>query len=512
MIKNGLFLLFLFISCCVQAQQDSVLMYIDGKEVFRSEFDYFYKEDDSLIGKKSAPLTSYIDQFVNFKLKVAAAEATGLDTVFPFREKVLAYRRQLARSYLRNRIVTEFSARQLYDRMKDKHHAWRVQVSQIFKYLPQTISNHALQEVESRMDSIYRSLENKTTNFEACVASYSDEKRTLWINRLQMPTEFEDVAFALNKGDISRPFFTPMGIHMVKVLAREEIPLFETMKQELVNRHTRCFDIDEESKAFVEELKKEYKYTPNKMGLDELFASGTTEKTLFVLDGKKYLGKEFRRFEQTHSAGLDRLLEEFIMKSVLDYEDGRLEQKYPEFRLSMEKYHDDMLLLAITDKKLGMSAEDQEGLDNYFKHHRADYYWKTARYRGIVLHCTTKRIRKQVRKMLKALPEEEWQNAIRLLFNKEQTQVKFEYGLFAPGDNEYVDDFIFHKKRSTPLLSFPVTVLKGEKEKGPESYQEVGERLIGDYQRYLESRWVEQLRSKSKVEINQEVLKTVNNH
>ena len=48
--------------------------------------------------------------------------------------------------------------------------------------------------------------------------------------------------------------------------------------------------------------------------------------------------------------------------------------------------------------------------------------------------------------------------------------------------------------------------------KGPETYQEVRGLLVGDYQNYLEERWIAQLRSTAKVEINQEVLKTVNKH
>lgn len=48
----------------------------------------------------------------------------------------------------------------------------------------------------------------------------------------------------------------------------------------------------------------------------------------------------------------------------------------------------------------------------YFDKHRSDYHWKNPHYKGIVIHSATKRIGKQVRKLLKSLPEEEWQDAI----------------------------------------------------------------------------------------------------
>ena len=70
----------------------------------------------------------------------------------------------------------------------------------------------------------------------------------------------------------------------------------------------------------------------------------------------------------------------------------------------------------------------------------------------------------------------------------------------------------FKKEKAEPIPSFPFTTFLGEEIKGPESYQEVRGLLAGDYQNYLEERWVARLRAASKVEINQEVLKTVNKH
>lgn len=79
---------------------------------------------------------------------------------------------------------------------------------------------------------------------------------------------------------------------------------------------------------------------------------------------------------------------------------------------------------------------------------------ESPRYKGIVLHTTTKKLGKQARKFLKSLPEEEWQNAIRLTFNAKTRQVQAEQGLFAPGDNAYVDEEIFKKRKTEPMTSF----------------------------------------------------------
>lgn len=96
MVKSILLIVFLLLGFTAVAQQDPVLMCINGKNVLRSEFEYNYNKNN-----KSAPapisLNDYVNIFVNLKLKVAAAEAVGIDTTRVFLDKLGKFRRQLAR-------------------------------------------------------------------------------------------------------------------------------------------------------------------------------------------------------------------------------------------------------------------------------------------------------------------------------------------------------------------------------------------------------------------------------
>ena len=58
----------------------------------------------------------------------------------------------------------------------------------------------------------------------------------------------------------------------------------------------------------------------------------------------------------------------------------------------------------------------------------------------------------------------------------------------------------------------PFTAVLGKKVKAPDDYREVKDRVVTDYRNCLEKQWITRLRTSAKVEINQEVLKTVNNH
>ena len=500
-------------------ETDPVLMRINGKEVRRSEFEYVYNKNRSLPGVEKKTLKEYVKLFVDFKLKVAAAEAAGIDTTQAFRQELAEYRRLLLQDYLIDAGAAEEEARSCYDRMATASQSGRVLVSHIFKYLPQNVLRSELNRVELQMDSVYRALEKDTTaaTFAACVQRLSDEKESFWVERLQMPVEFEEVVFRLKPGEISKPFFTPQGIHIVKVLACEDLALFDEMKPDIMAHQLQALGVRSKGvQAFIKNLKQKYHYTRNEKGISELFSEGSTKQVLFTIDGQEYTGEAFARFAAYDVEGIRRQLDSFVNKSLLDYEDKHLKENCEEFRFLMQEFREGMLCFEMSNREVWQKAlEDEVGLQAYFQAHASDYHWETPRYRGIVLHCASKRVGKRVRKLLKEIPEEEWGDGIRLVFNAEgKQQVRYEQGVFLMGDNAAVDVLAFKKKkREMPVdESYPFTTIFGKIEKGPGSVDEVQGQVVADYQQYLNAAWVARLRAAGKVEINQEVLKTVNNH
>ena len=85
------------------AQTDPTIMTIDGKPVSRSEFEYSYNKNNSemVVDKKS--VAEYVDLFINYKLKVLAAEEAGIDTTQSFKKEFLSYRdQQIRQAFLSN--------------------------------------------------------------------------------------------------------------------------------------------------------------------------------------------------------------------------------------------------------------------------------------------------------------------------------------------------------------------------------------------------------------------------
>ena len=82
-----------------------------------------------------------------------------------------------------------------------KAHNGQVQVMQIFKYLPQTITFRHLEEEKARIDSIYQAIRNQPgLDFSALVERYSDDRQSRWIEGLQTTVEFENIASSLPVG------------------------------------------------------------------------------------------------------------------------------------------------------------------------------------------------------------------------------------------------------------------------------------------------------------------------
>lgn len=91
-----------------------VIMTIAGRNVEAGEFIRMYKKSLEP-GSKSAPDT-YLEQFVNFKLKVADAIAMGYDTTKAFRDELNGYRKQLAQNYLTDTDIKEELLKKAYER------------------------------------------------------------------------------------------------------------------------------------------------------------------------------------------------------------------------------------------------------------------------------------------------------------------------------------------------------------------------------------------------------------
>ena len=110
----------LLVGTSAYAQSDDpVIMTVNGQPVNRSEFEYSYNKNNSegVIDKKT--VDEYVELFVNYKLKVAAALDARLDTLTSFKNEFATYRDQQVRpSFVEDADLTA-EAMRIYNETKE---------------------------------------------------------------------------------------------------------------------------------------------------------------------------------------------------------------------------------------------------------------------------------------------------------------------------------------------------------------------------------------------------------
>ena len=220
---------------------DPVVMTINGQNVTRSEFEYSYNKNngDEVIEKTT--VEQYVPLFVNYKLKVAAALDARLDTLTSFKQEFAKYRDQQVRPTIVTSEDVENEARKIYDdRQKMIGDKGLIRPAHILIRLAQKASSAAQDSAKARIDSIYACLRSGA-DFADLATRLSQDPGSAkrggllpWICIGQTLKEFEDVAFALNKGEMSKPFLSPVGYHIVKMTDRKQLEPYDSLRANII--------------------------------------------------------------------------------------------------------------------------------------------------------------------------------------------------------------------------------------------------------------------------------------
>lgn len=501
------FSLMISLFCPPTPEAEPILVHLNGKTISRTEFEYRLNKDrkQNLRGKE---LKEYLEGYVLEQIKVSAAEQAGLDTLPAVRNLLANYRKQLIGQYITNGRSDEDKAKELYDIKKQQKGTGEVQVVQIFQPLAQMASSQVIEATKLRLDSIYGALQRNPKLFGEMIKRFSAKKDTMWIASLDCPEIIERHAFGMNINEFSEPFYSPAGIHIIKVIGKRDIAPYEQVFPELIKQINNNKRSETSNGPTIERLKRELNYVPNNEAMSEVRRNGETVKTLFTLDGKAYTGQNFKRFAYAHPMEISAQLDAFVAKSLFDRESQKISCSHPELELQLKFYKDE--LLSKEEDRIATTAPDSVALQNFFLKNQSNYRWSTPRFNGALFECADKKTAKKIKKILKKQSQEDWTKLIEP-FNKTAERIKLTQGTFKVGDNANVDALAFGGPRAN-ATEFPYAFVLGKKQKSPNDYKDVKEKVRDDYQKYMKQEWIDHLKTTTKVEISEEVLKTVNNH
>ena len=206
-------------------KKDNILLTVADQAVYTSEFKQVYLKNIDLVKDESQKdVDEYLDLFINYKLKLKEAESLGLDQKESYKKELSGYKKQLSENYLTDTRATEALIKEAYDRTQE-----RVNASHILIKLDQGASPTDTLKAYQKITKIRERIVNGE-DFKAVARQASEDpsaKRNAgdlgWFSAFRMVYAFEDVAYKTEVGNISQPFRSQFGYHILKVNAKEKI-------------------------------------------------------------------------------------------------------------------------------------------------------------------------------------------------------------------------------------------------------------------------------------------------
>jgi peptidyl-prolyl cis-trans isomerase SurA len=419
-----------------------------------------------------------------------------------------------------------------------KPHPGEFHAAHILVSVPRNADTVQIADAEKKIKEIYdKALAGE--DFAELAKTNSDDKNTAgkggdigWFDPNTMVQEFRTAVENLKDNEISAPIRTAYGFHIVKFLGRRPNASYENTKEQIASTLSRYGYFIPVHQPGIDKLKKELRFTKNDNSYEKLTKTAITifpfdslytetfkadNEALFSISGQAYKISDFiawlnknNRSPQTLSTEIiDDRIANFEYQSLYEYRDSHLEAENEEFRNLVQEYRDGIILFEVKNREIwDKASNDTLGLEQFFIANKQKYKWNQPRFKGYVVLTkdadTQKQMQKEIRKMK---PEE----AAAYLLNNykvgEVSYVKIEKGLFAKGDNKYVDAKIFGQAAPDFPEGYNDYFLIGKKINNPESADDVRGQIITEYQDYLEQIWTERLNAKYPVSINQDALK-----
>lgn len=462
---------------------------------------------------------------------------SALDMVYPFESA--AYNTKVGEVSTIVRTRFGYHILKVYDKRQNRG---EITVSHIMSKFAKDASDQDKANAKTKIDEIYAKLK-AGQGFEDLARQFSDDKQTNDKGgQLQpfkggrLPKAFEDAAFAIkNNGEYSEPVQTPFGWHIIKRNELKGIPAFNDIKIELKNRVSRDSRSQMGRTALIARVKKDNGFKENLKNRDEftkifdstyLKATWKAEsadklgnKEIFNLGGKSYTQKEFAKFLETQmsfrsATDLAELLKSiyktWVDECVVAYEDSQLENKYTDFANLYREYRDGILLFDLTDQKVWSKAvKDTAGLRVFYEANKTKYLWD-ERAEVTIYKCIDEKVAKELRKMLKAKKtEKEMTDALN---KSSQLNLAIENITYLKGENKNIDanwKVGVAEKDIKDEKNVAVLVVNKILPKSPKTIGECRGNVTADYQNYLDTEWLNYLKNKYKVKVNEEVISTI---
>ena len=605
-------------------KKQEVLFTVDNEPITTAEFlKVFNKNRDIVDDENKKTIEEYLEIYINYKLKLKQAYELQLDTVAVYKKELKKYREQLMLPYLKDSKVTEELVKEAYDRMENEvnashilvrlnpkatpkdtlkaykkiiearskvingtpfdeiakqysedpsakknggslgyfstfamvypfeNAAYNTKIGEVSMPFKTSFGYHILKvndkraskgEVEvahimiqnkkedveygkKQIDEVYAKLLQGDA-FEFLAKQYSDDKNSAIrggelarFSAGRMIKSFSDVAFSLeNIDELSKPFETQYGWHIVKLIKKHPIKSYDELKEELSKKIEKSQRASIVGKSIAGKLKEKYSVVVNQKSFDAYMKNDTAilsknlDHPIVSINDKKILLKSLIAYnESQQEKSLKLAYEDFLSKEIITFYKDNLENTNEDFASTIQEYKDGLLLFDLLQEKIWTRAEkDTLALRDFFNKNRSNYKWD-QRANLILASCTKPEKASLVRELLS---QNKTIDEIKQAVNEGATiNVLFSEGILEVGNEKLPKEYTFqegvsrvfkHDKNHYIIVKMTKII--------PPSLKKLNEAkglIINDFQEDLESKWIDELHTSYKVKIKTKVLKRI---
>ena len=213
---NRILLLFLicFNVSFSQLYKNDILFEVNDSIILTEEFHRVYNKNIELIDEiNQKDFESYLDLFLNYKIKLAEAYDLGLHEDPKYKSELNKYAKQLQNTYLTDKDTEEKFLKEAYERTK-----FEVNVSHVLIKFDE--NNYDTIQVYNRLKSLKNAFLNSSV--DDFIKNHNQDNKMIvenlgYFSAFKMIYDFENIAYQTPVGQVSEPFRTRFGFHILKV-------------------------------------------------------------------------------------------------------------------------------------------------------------------------------------------------------------------------------------------------------------------------------------------------------
>jgi peptidyl-prolyl cis-trans isomerase SurA len=418
----------------------------------------------------------------------------------------------------------------------------KVNIAQILLAFPPEATQQERDILKKRADSI-RNLLVKGGEMAKLAATFSNDPFSFETGG-ELPAfgagryepAFENAVFRLQEGQISEPVLTTYGYHIIKMIKRLPVETDKTNKlarEEFRQQVLNSDRMEAAKKVLLNAVMKTVKfkkhpvsqasfkkYTDSLLKGKMLVLPDLKPSTpLFSMEKKVITLKEWTTYlqtlpeleEQVREAAHIKLFNDYIETVVLEYYRNNLHTYNAEFAYQLNDFKDGNLLFEIMQRKVwNPAAADSAGLRRFYETNKSKYWWEQSA-DALIFTVANETAAEQLKQKLQKDPR-----AWRMYIDSSEGLIQGDSTRFELSQIPVVDRTNFQEK----LITAPVKnendnsltfayIIRMYRDRAQRSFEDARGFVINDYQNYLEEKWLETLKKKYPVKVNQAVLNSL---